>query len=207
MDSSNEKNLKSIQNLKNQVLKFRYEDGMFEISIGVWALFVNFCYFIFKAKLLPINRLTSSFLLCAVPLIGFIVYLWLMRKLKKKLVWDKAGYSVCKNYYSKAIWFFLCLSLLFTLFAVLSIRFLSSEITVLSLGLFLCSAYITQFFQAERMKRFLMYSILPLLIAGINVFLGLPWYSSFCLMLFIIGCASFVSGTIVYRNFRRRYNG
>jgi uncharacterized Tic20 family protein len=204
MDSSNEKNLKSIQNLKEKIKSAWYEDGMFEIGIGVLTLFVSFSYFIFRAKLLPANRLTRSFLLCVMPLIGSIVYLWLMRKLKKKFVWDKTGYSVGRDNYSKSIWFFLCLSLLFLLFAVFSIRSLSSEITVLSFGFFLCFVYITQFFLAGRMKRFLIYSILPLVIACVYIFLGLPWDSSFYLMLFIIGCASIVSGIIVYRDFRRK---
>ena len=87
---------------------------------------------------------------------------------------------------------------------MLSRRFLSSEVTILLTGSAIVFAYIALFFQSGKTKRFLAFSALTIGIAGVCAFMGLFYPQAIYLMLFILGCASLVSGFIVYGNFRSR---
>jgi hypothetical protein len=206
MNEFNEKNLEDVQRLKEDVYKSWWRDGMFEISFGIAMFFIGLGYFIPKIPFLP-NTFLSFFLSRLIPiLIGVFGFFWLSRKFKEKYIWGKAGYSVPSNACPLSVKISILAGFLFYILAMLSRRFLSSEAIILLTGTAIIFAYLALYFQSGKAKRFLVFSILTIIIAGINALMGIFYPQAIYLMIFIIGCFSLISGNIVYRAFRRRYN-
>ena len=191
-------------NLKEKVDRSWYEDGMFEICIGILFLFIVLgLYLGFKFGLPARFSLIVKLLWSAAYIIlGFGAY-WLIRKLKEKLVWDKAGYSLIRDSYPKVSVVFLFLGLFFLFLSIYGYRFLIQPIRILSTGLGLCFAFVSQFFQAGKTRRFLLFCVLPIFIAAINISLDVSWELNLCLQILIIGLALITSGSIAYRAFKR----
>jgi MFS family permease len=203
MDSSKQKKSGDIQSLKEDVTRSWYEDGMFEISIGITFVFAGLVFLGFKIKLLP-RFLNSIIFAIIIVILGLIGSIWLPRKLKGKFVWRKTGYSIVKEPYPKSTLVFLGLSLLSGAFAVFGIRFISTEFAVFSAGFAFFFAYISQFFQAGRIKRFLFTSFIPLFAVGVCTLSGLSWEQSIAITFLVTGFVSLVSGIIVYGQFNRK---
>jgi len=205
MNGENEREADKVVNLKNKVFQTWVEDGMFEICFGVCLLIVGLVFLSPVIKFLPhSSRLSVVFLRLIVVSAIVAGTFWLIRKLKEKFIWSKVGYSVVKDYYPKSVWIVLSLIFLFLVFAVFSIRFLSNEITACLFGLVVSFGFVAEYIQAGKIKRFLFFSFLPILIAGVSSLLGVTWGDSIFLMIYILGCALLISGVIVYVNFRRK---
>jgi hypothetical protein len=208
MIGKNEKKSENIQNLKGKVSRSWYEDGMFEISFGIFMLFISSGWFVngsrYLPQILPKHLYITVRFLWLLLLIGVILgFIWLTKKLKKEFVWSKVGYSVTKDSYPKSSRIFLILAFLFLFTAVFGTDLLSPKIRIIATGFGLCFAYIAQFFQAGRIRRFLVFSSFPPVIAVINSFLGFSWEQNLYLIIFVIGVASIISGMIVYKNFEK----
>ncbi len=205
MDSPNEEKAVNTGILKNEVCRSWYEDGMFEIGVGVLFLFIALGLYLGSRFGLPahFNLIVKLLWSAAYIGLGFGTF-WLVRKLKEKFVWRKVGYSVIKDYYPKSVWVVLSLIFLFVVFAMFSIRFLSNEITIFLFGLVITFAFVAEYIQAGKIKRFLFFSFLSILIAGVSSLLGITWRDSIFLMVYVLGCALLISGVIVYMNFRRK---
>jgi hypothetical protein len=175
---------------------------MFEIGFGVVSLFVGLMLLLYKIKMPKVFYLVISPV--TVIVVVLICSYWLPRKLKEKFIWGKAGYSIGKDCLPNPAWVFLGLSLLSGVFAIVSFRFLSSDISILLIGFTMFFAFISQFFQAERIRRFLVLSVIPLFVAGGSILLDFSFKQSIDLMVFVIGFAFIVSGVIVYRRFVRK---
>jgi len=205
MNSENEREADKVVNLKNKVFQTWVEDGMYEICFGICCLVVSLVFTSPIVKILPHgSSLSVSFLHLILALAIVAGAFWIVRKLKEKFIWRKVGYSVIKDYYPKSVWIVLGLIFLFLVFAVFSIRFLSDEITVCLFGLVMSFGFVAEYIQAGKTKRFLFFSFLPILIAGVSSLLGVTWEDSIFLMIFILGCALLISGVIVYVNFKRK---
>ena len=196
------------KDLKEKVDRSWYEDGMFEIGVGILFLFIVLgLYLGFKFGLPARFSLIVKLLWSAAYIIlGFGAY-WLIRKLKEKLVWDKAGYSLIRDSYPKISVVFLFLGLLFLFLSIYGHGFLNPPIRILSTGLGLCFAFVSQFFQAAKIRRFLLFCILPIFIAAANIFLDISWQLNLALQILIIGLALIISGSIAYRGFKRNSTG
>jgi hypothetical protein len=190
--------------LKNEVCRSWYEDGMFEIGVGVLFLFIALgLYLGFRFGLPAHFNLIVKLLWSAAYIgLGFGTF-WLIRKLKEKLVWNKAGYSVIRDSYPKISVVFLFLGLFFLFFSIYGHRFLTPEIRILSTGTGLCFAFISQFYQAGKTRRLLFFCILPIFIAAVNIFLDVSWELNLYFQILIIGLALIASGSIAYREFKR----
>ena len=204
MDELNEKKLEDVQRLREDVYKSWWRDGMFEISFGIVMFFIGLGYFVPKIPFLPNTFLAFFLSRLILIIIGVSGFFWLNRKFKAKYIWGKTGYSVPANDCSKSVKVSICFGFLFYVLALLSIRFMPSEVTLLLTGTAIVFAYIALFFQSGKTKRFLAFSVLPLLIAGVTALMGLFYPQAIYLMLFILGCASIISGFIVYGKFRRK---
>ncbi len=205
MNIAREKKSENIEDLKNKVFQTWVEDGMFEICFGICYLSVGLVFASPFVKILPSgSRLGVAFLrlILASSIVGGTF--WLIRKLKEKFIWREAGYSVIKDYYPKSVWVVLSLIFLFVGFAMFSIRFLSHEITIFLFGLVMSFAFVAEYIQAGRVRRFLLFSLLPILTVGVSYILGVTWGDSLFLMIYILGCALLISGVIVYMNFKRK---
>lgn len=177
---------------------------MFEISFGIVMFFIGLGYFVPKIPFLPNTFLAIFSSQVILMVIGVFGFFWLNRKFKEKYIWGKTGYSIPSNACPKSVKISIFAGFGFCIFALLSRKFLSSEVTILLTGTAIAFAYIALFFQSGKAKRFLAFSVLTLMITGINVLLGLFYPQAIYLMLFILGCASIVSGFIVYGKFRRK---
>ncbi len=204
MSDPKENQQENIKDLKEKVARYGYQDGMVEISIGITYLFLGLMLFFYKAT--PIRPLYAVIFVLTCWGILFAGGIWLLRKLKGRFVWDKIGYSITRGSYPKTLWVFLGLSLLSAAFAVFSIRLFSPEITIASFGCCFFFGLISQFFQAGKIRRFLYISFVPLFAVGICILLGLFWKQSIVVMFISIGSVFIVSGVIVYKAFRGRYD-
>ena len=204
MDNISEKKSESMQGLKREVARSWYEDGMFEISVGVLFLFIALgLYLGFRFGLPAHFNLIVKLLWSAAYIgLGFGTF-WLIRKLKEKLVWDKVGYSVIRDSYPKISVVFLFLGLFFLFFSIYGHHFLTPEIRILSTGTGLCFAFVSQFYQAGKTRRLLFFCILPIFIAVVNIFLDVSWELNLYLQILVIGLALIASGSIAYREFKR----
>jgi hypothetical protein len=205
MDGIKEEKSESIQGLKREVARRWYEDGMFEIGIGMLFLFIVLGLYLGFRFGLPSRFNLIVKLLWSIGYIslGFAAC-WLIRKLKEKLVWGKDGYSVIRDVYSEPVLIFMSLGLLFLLISVYSSQFLIEEVRLSLTGLGLCFAFVAQFFQTGKLKRFLLFCILPIFVALINILLDVSWKQNLYLEILIIGFALIVSGTIAYKRFKRK---
>lgn len=204
MNSYKEKKSENVQKLREKVNSSWYEDGMFEISFGVAMFFIGLGYFSPKIPFLPNTFPAIFFSRIIFIVIGVSSFFWLNRKFKEKHVWGKAGYSIPSNDCSKSVKTSILAGFVFYLLALLGRRFLSSEVTILLTGSAIVFAYIALFFQSGKTRRFLAFSVLTLIIAGVTAILRIFYPQAIYLMLFILGCASFISGVIVYGKFRRK---
>jgi hypothetical protein len=205
MDNTKEKKAENVEDLKNKVYRTWYEDGIFEICFGICCIVIGLIFLSPVIEFMPtISRLSKVFLHLVLALAIVGVTFWSIRKSKEKVVWRKTGYSVIKDYYPKSVWIILSLILFSFGFAVFSIRFLSNEITIFLFGLVMAFAFVAEYIQAGKIKRFLSFSFLPPLIAGGSSLLGVIWEDSIFLVVYILGCALLISGVIVYMNFRRK---
>lgn len=204
MNSENKKKSENMQDLKEKVHQSWYEDGMFEISFGICYLIASLIFLSPLIKFLPrSSRLSVIFLRLIVVSAIVAGTFWLIRKLKKNFVWRKVGYSVRRDYHPELVLVLAILSFLFLAFSMFGLHFLSSKIATFLLGFVMFFVFIAQYIQAGKIKRFLVLSPLPLLIAGVSSFLGVTWGDSLFLMIYILGCTFLVFGIIVYRNFKR----
>jgi len=74
MNELNEKNLEEIKNLKEDVFKSWWRDGMFEISFGIVMFFIGLGYFVPKIPFLPNTFLaifSSQVILMVIGVFGF----------------------------------------------------------------------------------------------------------------------------------------
>ena len=202
MDEVNEKNFESVQKLKEGVCKSWWNDGMFEISFGIVMFFIGLGYFVPKTPFLPDTFLAISCARIILMVIGVLGFFWLNRKFKEKYIWGKTGYSVLANTCSKSVKISIFAGFLFYILAMLSRRFLPSEAIILLTGSAIVFACVSLFFQSGKAKRFLAFSVLPLIIAGVTSILRVFYPQAIYLMLLILGCVSLMSGFIVYMNFR-----
>ncbi len=204
MGDVSEKKSESMQDLKRGVARYGYQDGVVEISIGIICLFLGLILFFYKAKpFRPIYAVAFSLMSLGVLFVGGV---WLLRKLKGKFVWGKTGYYITKGAYPKLFWVFMGLSLMAVVFAVLSVRSFSSEVTVFLFGFAMFFGLISQFFEAGKIKRFLCISFVPLFTAGICVLMGSSWKKSLVAVFLATGCVFLVSGIVVYKKFRGKYD-
>ena len=91
MNRENEKKAANT-GLKNKVYRSWYEDGMFEIGVGVLFLFIVLGLYLGFRFGLPAHFNLIVKLLWSAAYIGLgFGTCWLIRKLKEKLVWDKAA--------------------------------------------------------------------------------------------------------------------
>ncbi len=177
---------------------------MFEISFGMVMFFIGVGYFVPKTPFLPNTFPAIFFSRFALMVIGISGFFWLNRKFKAKYIWGKTGYSIPANDCSKSVKISILAGFLFYILALLSRRFLPSEAIILLTGTAIVFAYIALFFQSGKAKRFLVFSVLTFIIAGVTAILRIFYPQVIYLLFFILGCASLVSGFIVYGNFRRR---
>jgi hypothetical protein len=204
MGEVNEKGLEDMQRLKEDVYKSWWRDGLFEISFGIAMFFIGLGYFVPKIPFLPNTFISFFSFRLILMLIGVVGFFWLNRKFKEKYIWRKTGYSVPLDACPNAVKFSIVAGFLFYILVMLSRRFLSSEAVVLLTGTAIVFAYIALFFLSGKAKRFLAFSVLIIIIAGINALIGIFYPQAIYLMIFIIGCVSLVSGIMVYRDFRRK---
>lgn len=205
MSSLNEKKSEDIEDLKRKVHRDWYEDGIFEICFGICYLIVGLMFVSPTVKILPHGpRLSIVFLRLIVVLAIVGGSFGLMRKLKEKVVWSRAGYSVRRDYNPKVVLILVGVIFLFFGFYILDLRFLSSGISAFLLGFIMFFVFIAQYVQAGKAIRFLVFSPIPLLIAGVNYLLGLTPDDGLFLMIYILGCTFLISGVIVYTKFRRK---
>jgi len=200
MDSYNEKKSENIKELKEEVTRRWYEDGLFEISIGITYLLLGSMILFYKMT--PFRLLYTVIWILIYGTIAFIGGILLPRKLKAKLVWSKIGYSITKEYYPISFWVFLGLAFLSGALAVFSVAFLTSEVATLFFGGVFFFSGISQFFQAGGIKRFLYVSFIPLFAAGICALLGVFWKQSIVIIVFTVGCVSLIFGVGVYKRFK-----
>ena len=205
MSSLNEKKSENIKDLENEVVRYGYQNGVAEISIGIAYLLLGLMLFFYKPG--PIEPIYAVFFALTCLGILFFAGTWLIRKLKGKFVWEKTGYYVAKGSYSKLVWVFLTLSLLSVAFAAFSVRLFPSEIAIASFGACFFFGLISQFLQTGRLKRFLYVSFLPLFISGVCIFLDISLKQSIVFMFLATGFAFLISGIIVYKKFRGEYDG
>jgi hypothetical protein len=197
------KESENIKDLKKEVIRYGYQDGVAEITIGVVYLFLGLVLFFYRAT--PIRPLYAIVFVLACLGVLFAGGIWLFQKLKVKFVWGKSGYYVTKGYYSKLVWVFLGLSLLSVAFAIISMRVFSSKIAIASFGGCFVFGLISQFFQTGGLKRFLYIPFVPLLIAIACILLEISWKQSLVFMFLSTGFVFLISGVMVYRAFRGRY--
>lgn len=203
MNEFNEKNLEEVQKLREDVYKSWWRDGMFEISFGIAMFFIGIGFFVPRIPFLP-NTFLSFFLSRLILiLIGIFGFFWLNRKFKEKYIWGKTGYSIPSNACPVSVKISILAGFLFYILTMLSRRFLSSEAIILLTGTAIVFAYIALFFQSGKAKRFLSFSVLAILIAGINARMGIFYPQAIYLIIFMMGCASLISGIVVYSNFKR----
>lgn len=200
MSSLNEKKSENIQNLKKEVTRRWYEDGTVEISFGVTLLFLGLMILFYKMT--PFRPLYTVIWILVYGTIVFVGSIKLPRKLKEKLIWDKVGYSITKEYYPISFWVFLGLSFLSGVLAVFSIVFFTSEVATLFFGGVWFFGAISQFFQAGRIKRFLYLSFFPLFVAVICALIGLFWKQSVGVIVFSVGCGFLFFGVKAYKTFK-----
>jgi hypothetical protein len=204
MNEVNEKNLESVQRLKEDVCKSWWKDGMFEISFGIVMFFLGLGYFVPKIPFLP-NIFLSFFLSRLILMLsGVFGFFWLTRKFEEKYIWGRAGCSTSTNACPKSVKISIFAGFLFYILAFLSRRFLTSEAIILLTGTAIVFAYIALFFQSGKAKRFLTLSVLTFWIAGFSSLMGLYYPQAIYLMIFILGCASLISGFIVFGKFKSK---
>ncbi len=204
MNSAKERKGENVEDLKKKVHKDWYEDGMFEIGFGMLYLIVGLVFLSPGMKFLHGSRLSMVFLRLVVVLAIVGGAFWLIRKLKEKVVWNRAGYSARRDYNPKTVLILSGVIFLFFGFYVLSFRFLSSGISTVFLGVMMVFVFIAQYIQAGKPIRFLVFSLIPLLVAGVNYFLGSTLDDGLFLMIYILGCTFLISGVVVYVNFKRK---
>jgi len=204
MSGENEKQTEDVEDLKKKVHKDWYEDGIFEIGFGMLYLIVGLVFLSPGMKFLHGSRLSMVFLRLVVVLAIVGGAFWLVRKLKEKVVWNRAGYSARRDYNPKTVLILTVVIFLFFGFYVLSFRSLSSRISTFSLGFMMFFVFIAQYIQAGKPIRFLVFSLIPLLVAGVNYFLGSTLDDGLFLMIYILGCTFLISGIIVYTKFKRK---
>jgi len=204
MSSAKEKKAENIGDLKKKVHKDWYEDGMFEIGFGMLYLIVGLMFISPGMKFLHGPRLSMVFLRLVVVLAIVGGIFWLIRKFKERVVWNRAGYSARRDYNPKTVLILTVVIFLFFGFYVLSFRLLPSGISTFSLGFMMFFVFVAQYIQAGKPIRFLVFSLIPLLVAGVNYFLGSTLDDGLFLMIYILGCTFLISGVIVYVNFRRK---
>jgi hypothetical protein len=205
MDDVSEKKSENMQDLKKEVTRRWYKDGLFEVSVGIVCLFLGLMVLFYRMA--PFRPLYTVIWILVYGTIVFVGSIWLPRKLKERLIWDKVGYSITKECYPISFWVFLSLAFLSGVLAVFSVAFLSSEVATLFFGGVWFFGSISQFFQAGRIKIFLYLSFVPLFVAGVCALLGLSWKQSIGVIVFAVGCVSLISGIVVYKKFREEYDG
>ena len=204
MSGLNEKNLEDMQRLREDVYKSWWRDGMFEICFGIAMFFIGLGYFVTKIPFLPNAFLAFFFSRFILIVIGVSSFFWLNRKFKAKYIWGKTGYSIPANDCPKSVKISILAGFLFYILALLSRRFLPSEAIILLTGTAIVFAYIALFFQSGKTKRFLIFSVLTFGVAGFYSIKGLYYPQAIYLMIFILGCASLISGFIVFGEFKRK---
>jgi hypothetical protein len=205
MNNENEKQTKNVEGLKKKVHQSWYEDGLFEISFGICYLISSLVFLSPIIKFLPRSSNLSVVFLRLIVVSTIVAGTFLLiRKLKEKFVWSKAGYSVRRDYNPKMVLILAGVIFLFLAFYMLGLRFQSSKIATLFLGFVMFFVFIAQYIQAGKTKRFLLLSPIPLLIAVVSSLLGLTSGDSLFLMTYILGCTFLISGVIVYRDSSRK---
>ena len=177
---------------------------MFEMSFGIVMFFIGLGYFVPRIPFLPNTFSAVFFSRFILIIIGVSGFFWLNRKFKEKYIWGKTGYSVPTNACPNSVKISILAGFLFYILALLSRRFLSSEAIILLTGTAIVFAYIALFFQSGKTKRFLLFSVLTLIIAAVAAILKLFYPQAIYLMIFILGCASLISGFIVFGKFSRK---
>jgi len=199
-----EKESENLQYLEKEVVRYVYQDGTVEISIGIMFLFLGLILFLYWAMLFHPLYAIIFVLTCAG--IMFAASIWLLPKLKGKFVWSKTGYYKARGSYPKSFWVFIILSILSAAFAVLSAIFFSIKISMLSFGFVMFFGLISQFFQTGGLKRFLCIPFVPLLIAIVCILLEVSWKNSLVFMFLSTGFVFLLSGIVVYRAFKGRHD-
>jgi hypothetical protein len=198
------KESENLQDLEKEVVRYVYQDGTVEISIGIMFLFLGLMLFLYWA--MSFHPLYAIIFVLTCAGIMFAASIWLLPKLKGKFVWSKTGYYKARGSYPKSFWVFMFLSILSTAFAILSAIFFSIKISILSFGFVMCFGLISQFFQTGGLKRFLYIPFVPLLIAIACILLGISWKDSLVFMFLSTGFVFLVSGVLVYKKFREVYD-
>jgi hypothetical protein len=204
MNKAKQRRLENIEDLKKEVHRDWYEDGIFEICFGMLYLIVGLVFVSPNMKFLHGSHLSIVFLRLIVLLAILGGTFWLIRKLKEKVVWSRLGYSARTDYNFKMVLILTVVIFLFFGFYILDLSFLSSGISTFLLGFIMFFVFVAQYVQAGKSIRFLVLSPIPLLIAGINYLLGLTPDDGLFLMIYILGCTFLISGVIVYVNFKRQ---
>lgn len=202
MNELNEKNLEDVRRLKEDVYKSWWRDGMLEISFGIAVFFVGLGYFVPNIPFLPDTFLAVFLSRLIFIAIGCSSFFWLNRKFKVQYIWGTTGYSIPASECSKAVKISILAVFLFYFFALIGKRILSSEAIILLTGSAMVFGCVALFFQSGKTKRFLFFSFLTLIIAGVAAIYEILCPQAIYIMLFILGCASLFSGFIAYRNFR-----
>jgi len=200
MGDYKKKKPENMQDLEKEVVRYGYQDGVAEISIGIIYLFLSLALFFYKAT--PIRPLYAVIFILACGGVLFAGGIWLPRKFKGRFVWGKTGYYITKGVYPKLFWVFMSLSLLAVAFAVISVRLFPSEITIASFGGCFFFGLISQFFQTGKIRRFLYISFVPLFAVGVCILLDIFWKQSIVVMFLSTGFVFIISGFVMYKKFR-----
>jgi hypothetical protein len=197
-----EKESENLQYLEKKVVRYVYEDGTVEISIGIMFLFLGLILFLYWAMLFHPLYAIIFVLTCAG--IMFAASIWLLPKLKGKFVWSKTGYYKARGSYPKSFWVFIILSILSVAFAVFSVRLFPAEVAIALFGGCFFFGFISQFYQAGKIRRFFYISFIPLFATGVCLLLDISWKQSIVVMFLATGLTFLVSGIIVYEQFKRK---